>query len=47
MKQLEVNGYPSVFIQTGELKFVMVARGYTTFEELKKRIENVLREITG
>jgi len=43
MKQLQVNGYPTVFIQTGDLKFVMVARGYTAYEDLEERIENVLK----
>ncbi len=42
MKQLQVTGYPCVFIQTGDLKFTMVARGYTDYEALKERIENVL-----
>jgi putative protein-disulfide isomerase len=42
MKQLQVTGYPCVFIQTGDLKFVMVARGYTSYEDLKERIERVL-----
>ena len=45
MKQLQVNGHPSVFIQTGELKFVMVARGYTDEDTLKIRINNVLRDL--
>ncbi len=44
MKQLQVNGFPTVFIQTGETKFVMVARGYTDYEVLKERIENVIKE---
>ena len=44
MKQLQVTGYPCVFIQTGELKFIMVASGYTSYETLKARIENVLNE---
>jgi len=44
MKQLQVNGYPTVFIQTGDTKFVMVARGYTAYEDLKLRIDNVLKE---
>ncbi len=44
MKQLEVTGYPCVFIQTGELKFQMVARGYTDYETLRERIEIVLSE---
>ncbi|HMJ48552.1 MAG TPA: DsbA family protein [Ferruginibacter sp.] len=43
MKQLQVNGFPTVFIQTGELKFVMVARGYTPYEDVQERIENVLK----
>ncbi len=46
MKQLQVNGYPTVFIQTGELKFAMVARGYTDYDTLRNRIDNILNEIT-
>lgn len=42
MKQLQVTGYPCVFIQTDDLKFTMVARGYTDYETLKERIENVV-----
>lgn len=42
MKQLQVTGYPCVFIQTGDLKFTMVARGYTDYETLKERVDNVL-----
>lgn len=44
MKQLQVTGYPCVLVQTGELKFMMVARGFTDYETLKERIENVLKE---
>jgi len=43
MKQLQVNGFPTVFIQTGELKFIMVSRGYTAYEDVRERIENVLK----
>lgn len=43
-KQLQVTGFPTVFIQTGDLKFVMVARGYTDHETLRLRIERVLKE---
>ena len=46
MKQLQVNGFPTVFIQTGETKFVMVARGYTAYKDLQERIENVLKDVT-
>lgn len=42
MKQLQVTGYPCVFIQTAELKFMMVARGFTDYDTLKERIEKVL-----
>ncbi len=41
-KQLQVNGYPCVLLQTAESKFYMVAKGYTDFDTLKGRIENVL-----
>jgi putative protein-disulfide isomerase len=46
VKQLKVNGYPTVFIQTGELKFHMVARGFTDYDALKQRIEDVLKEVS-
>jgi putative protein-disulfide isomerase len=39
---LQVTGYPCVFIQTGELKFVMVARGYTSYDDLKERIDKTI-----
>jgi putative protein-disulfide isomerase len=44
MKQLQVNGYPCVFVQTGDTKFSLVARGYTDYETLKARIDAVLNE---
>lgn len=47
VKQLQVTGFPCVFIQTGELKFHMVARGYTDYETLKGRIDKVLEENEG
>jgi putative protein-disulfide isomerase len=45
MKQLQVNAFPVVLVQTDELKFHMVARGYTEYEELNRRIEKLLEEI--
>lgn len=44
VKQLQVSGFPCVFVQTDETKFHLVARGYTDYETLKSRIENVLKE---
>lgn len=43
-KQLQVTGYPQVLIQTGETNFYLMAKGYTTYEDLKERIENILKE---
>jgi putative protein-disulfide isomerase len=43
-KQLQVTGYPCVLIQTNETKFHLMARGYTTYEDLKNRIENLLNQ---
>ncbi|MEQ1553368.1 MAG: DsbA family protein [Ferruginibacter sp.] len=42
MKQLQVTGYPCVFVQTGDTKFEMVARGFTDYDTLKNRIDKVL-----
>ena len=45
MKQLQVTGYPTVFVQTGELKFQMVAKGFTDHDTLVQRINAVLQEM--
>ncbi len=42
-KQLQVTGYPQVLIQTGETQFFLLAKGFTTYEDLKQRIENLLQ----
>lgn len=44
-KQLKVTGFPAVLLQANESKFYLLARGYTGYDELKERIENVLKEI--
>lgn len=43
VKKLQVKGYPSVFIQTKENSFHLVAQGYTDYVTLKDRILNVLK----
>jgi putative protein-disulfide isomerase len=45
-KQLQVTGFPAVLMQVSETKFYLVARGYTGYEEVKFRINNILKEIT-
>lgn len=44
-KQLQVTGFPQVLMQSTETKFHLLARGYTDYETLKKRIDLVLNEL--
>lgn len=44
-KQLKVTAFPAVLLQTGATKFYLLARGFTTYQDLKARIENVIKEI--
>ena len=46
VKQLQVTGFPAVLVQTGVLKYQMIARGYTDYDTLKERIE-VLAEVNS
>ena len=43
-KQLQVTGFPAVLIQVNESKFYLLAMGYTSYDELTERIENILKE---
>lgn len=45
MKQLQVTGFPQVFMQTGESKFHLLARGFTDYTSLNERIELLLKEM--
>ncbi len=45
VKQLQVTGFPAVLIQADERKFYLLAKGYTDYETLKTRLDNVLEEI--
>jgi putative protein-disulfide isomerase len=44
-KQLNVAGFPSIFIQLEERKFHQVAQGYTEFETLDERIKIILKDL--
>ena len=46
VKQLQVSGYPCVLLQVGDTKFYLLAQGYTDYDTLKARIDNVLAEIS-
>ncbi|HTN07073.1 DsbA family protein [Agriterribacter sp.] len=43
-KQLKVTGFPAVFLQITGNQFYAIAKGYTDYNTLKTRIENVLKE---
>lgn len=43
--QLQVTGFPAVFLQASETKFYLLARGFTDYATLHARFENVQNEI--
>ena len=43
-RQLQVTGFPAVLMQLNDSKFYLLARGFTSYEELDQRIKNVLKE---
>lgn len=45
VKQLQVTGFPVIILQADELKFYLLAKGFTDYDTLKSRIDNVLAEI--
>ncbi len=45
-QQLKVTGFPAVLMQVGDTKFYLLARGYTSYDDLKARIDNVLAEVS-
>ena len=44
VKQLQVTGFPAVLLQVSESKFYLLAKGYTDYDTLRDRLENVLKE---
>jgi putative protein-disulfide isomerase len=44
VKQLQVTGFPCVFLQTDVSKLYMIAKGYDDFETVETRINNILAE---
>lgn len=47
VKQLNVNGFPTAFLQLEEGKFYMIARGYSDVEEVDQRIRNIMTEFNS
>jgi len=46
-KQLSVDSFPQVLLQMNETKFFLIAKGFTDYEDVKARIENILGETTA
>ena len=44
-KQLQVEAFPALLIQVNDSKFHLLSRGYTTYEALQFRIEDILKEM--
>jgi putative protein-disulfide isomerase len=46
-KHLQVTGFPQVLIQQGDRKFYLITKGFSDYNVMKERIDNVLKEING
>lgn len=44
-RQLQVSGFPAVLLQLSDTKFHLLARGYTSYEDMEERIQAVLKEL--
>ena len=47
VKQLQVTGYPTVLLQADESKFYLITRGYTNYQQMRERIDEVLLTLTS
>jgi putative protein-disulfide isomerase len=41
VRHLKVTGFPTVFLQVSDSKFYLLTRGYTDYESLKRKLEEV------
>jgi putative protein-disulfide isomerase len=41
-KRLQVSGFPALFLQTGDNIFYTIANGYTEYEIIRQRLDNLL-----
>ena len=44
IKQLRVNGFPTVFLQLDDAKLYMIARGFSTLEDVEQRMNKIMAE---
>ncbi|RYY39821.1 MAG: DsbA family protein [Chitinophagaceae bacterium] len=45
VQQLQVKGFPAVLLQSGDLRFYLLANGYTSYDDLKARLEQAMGNI--
>lgn len=45
VKQLQVTSFPQLLLQASDSKFYLVAKGYTDYDTVKQRLENILEEL--
>ncbi|MES2430386.1 MAG: DsbA family protein [Bacteroidota bacterium] len=43
-KQLQADAFPQVLLQISDTKFYLVAKGFTSYDDIHLRIENILKE---
>lgn len=46
VKQLQVTGFPAVLLQADELKFYLLGRGYSDYDTMKQRFDQVINELS-
>jgi len=44
-KHLQVTGFPQVLVQQNDSKFYLVSKGFSTFDTIDLRLQNILKEI--
>lgn len=44
-RQLQVSGYPQVLVQSDDLRFYLIAKGYTDFATLDQRVVQVMQQL--
>ncbi len=44
-KQLQVKGFPCLLLQISESKFYLISNGFSDFDAVNERIQNILKEV--
>ncbi len=46
-KHLQVTGFPQVFMQQNDTRFFLISKGFSDYDTVNLRVQNVLKEIQG